>query len=109
MRRKIIEKQLECLYSPLYRYLKSGEIFGQGKRMVVSRGSAEEGEGADKNFLDKLITKYSFLASEELHPLLFHLHGAGFYRMSDEQSKKIPELIETDYLALRKEYMEFKD
>lgn len=106
LRRKIIEKQLDCLYSPLYRFIKTGENLLGKKTISVGKPSDEKGDGRQKIFLDETIERYLYLASDDLHPLLVKIHGPGFYRIQEADAKKIIETIEKDYDSLRKEYFE---
>ena len=105
-KRKIIEKQLDCLYSPLYRFVKSGEILLGKKTISVGKSTDEKGDGREKVFLDNIIERYLYLASDELQPLLVKIHSVGFYHVKEEDANKIVGIIERDYAKLRKDYFD---
>ena len=107
IRRDLVEKRLEKLYSPLYRNIKSSEVLLNKSMISYGKGSKEEGDGREKTYLDQLVEQNFYLASEELQPFLAQLHGVGFYRIEDKDiNNKMVELIINEYNELRDEYFD---
>jgi hypothetical protein len=106
IKREIIRNRLEKLYTPLYLLLKSSEWLTGKKTIGTSKSSREEGEGRQKEHLDKIIENNLYLASDELHKFLPKIYGAGYYKpQNQEDFNKLMELIEKDYEELRKSYL----
>jgi len=107
-KRELIEKRLSNLYAPLYFYILRSEQT-EGKSDITWSKSIEElGEGKEKEFINEIIVKNSYLASEELQRLLVKIHGFGAYDIKDEDKEKLIILIKKDYEELKKEFFDLK-
>lgn len=97
IRRDLVEKRLEKLYSPLYVNIKYSEV-------LLNKSIISYGKEREKTYLDQLVEQNFYLASEELQPFLAQLHGVGFYRIEEKDINKMVELITNEYNELRDEY-----
>jgi hypothetical protein len=112
--RAIVERQLEKLYSPLYRFIKTAE-FLTGKAVLAFQGSPIQSGGAsaitqspDKKYLDYIIAHYLYLAEEELANLLPRIHGVGFFNPANQSLvQDASDLIVKHYQKLRGEFYSF--
>jgi len=110
-RRAIIERQLEKLYSPLYRFIKSSELLVKHPTIAVTVSSEESKrgeEGRQKEFLDSIIENYLYLAEDDLMVLLPRLHGVAFWQKENEETMtQLVKHVVSQYEKLRKEYFSF--
>ena len=102
--RELLEKRLEKLYSPLYSNIEIIEAAVGESKIGFKKSSKEEGEGRMKIFLDQLIEQNLHLASEELRQLLVKMHGAGFYKLNEDEVKEITGLIKNEFKELQDKY-----
>lgn len=107
--RALVQRRLEKLYSPLYRFVKTSEFLLKRPTISFDIPAGTQGdESRERILLDSIIEKYLYLAEDDLMELLPRIHGVGYYQ---EENKGIEEqvvkLILDGYEKLRKEYFAF--
>jgi hypothetical protein len=100
----IVERQLEKVYSPLYRFIETFQAL-TGQRALGIQGSFFAAQSPDKILFDSIIANYLYLADPDLAGILPRLHGVGFYQPQNQQAiTDVVTLITNGYERLRKEY-----
>lgn len=105
-KRAIVQRRLEKLYSPLYRFVKSSEFILKKQTITFEIPSGkDDSESREKNFLDSTIEQYLYLADDDLMPLLPRIHGVGYYQKENAAiNDQVVKLIISGYEKLRSEY-----
>jgi hypothetical protein len=105
-RRAIVQRRLEKLYSPLYRFVKSSEFILKKQTITFSiPAGKDDSTSREKNFLDSTIERYLYLADDDLMALLPRIHGVGYYQKENAQiNEQVVKLITSGYEKLRREY-----
>jgi len=104
LRRAVVQRKLEKLYSPLFMLVKYQDFIITDNTTKPNLTYISE---ENKKELDSIIMNYAYLGDDELMRLLPQALGVGFYdERNREVSQHMARLIMSGYEKLRNEYLE---